>query len=75
MAIGNILPTFGIFYDHLAHFVLIWYILCKFGTFFVHLVHFFRFWHHLRRSNPVTDLFALFTASRGKKHVGISTEA
>jgi hypothetical protein len=26
MAIWNILRTFGIFYDHLVHFVLIWYI-------------------------------------------------
>jgi hypothetical protein len=26
MAIGNILHTFGIFYDHLVQFVLIWYI-------------------------------------------------
>jgi hypothetical protein len=26
MTIGNILRTFGIFYDYLVHFVLIWYI-------------------------------------------------
>jgi hypothetical protein len=26
MAIWNILRTFGIFYDHLLHFVFIWYI-------------------------------------------------
>jgi hypothetical protein len=26
MAIWNILRTFGIFYDHLVHFVLVWYI-------------------------------------------------
>jgi hypothetical protein len=26
MAIWNILQTFGIFYDHLVHFVFIWYI-------------------------------------------------
>jgi hypothetical protein len=26
MVIWNILQTFGIFYDHLVHFVLIWYI-------------------------------------------------
>jgi hypothetical protein len=26
MAIWNILPKFGIFYDHLVHFVFIWYI-------------------------------------------------
>jgi hypothetical protein len=25
MAIGNILQTFGIVYDHLVHFVFIWY--------------------------------------------------
>jgi hypothetical protein len=31
MAVWNILQTFGIFYDHLAHFVLIWYIFCRFG--------------------------------------------
>jgi hypothetical protein len=30
MAIWNILQTFGIFYDHLVHFV---FILCSFGTF------------------------------------------
>jgi hypothetical protein len=36
MTIWNILRTFGIFYDHLVHFVVfIWYILlCSFGTFF-----------------------------------------
>jgi hypothetical protein len=26
MAIWNVLLAFGIFYDHLVHFVLIWYI-------------------------------------------------
>jgi hypothetical protein len=26
LALWNILQTFGIFYDHLVHFVLIWYI-------------------------------------------------
>jgi hypothetical protein len=31
MAIGNILRTFGIFYDHLVHFVFIWYFLSGFG--------------------------------------------
>jgi hypothetical protein len=31
MAIWNILPTFGIFYDHLVHIVLIWYISSVFG--------------------------------------------
>jgi hypothetical protein len=31
MAIWNILQTFGIFYNHLAHFVLIWYIFFRFG--------------------------------------------
>jgi hypothetical protein len=31
MAIWNILWTFGIFYDHLAHCVFIWYILSGFG--------------------------------------------
>jgi hypothetical protein len=31
MAIKNILQTFGIFYDHLVHFVLIWYIFSGFG--------------------------------------------
>jgi hypothetical protein len=34
MTIWSILRTFGIFYDHLVHFVFIWYILCSFGTFF-----------------------------------------
>jgi hypothetical protein len=38
MAIWNILRKLGIFYDHLVHFVFIWYILCSFGTFF-------RFWY------------------------------
>jgi hypothetical protein len=60
MAIGNILWTFGIFYDiwyilcsfgtfcvHLVHFVLIWYILCSFGTFCVNLVHFVFIWYIL----------------------------
>jgi hypothetical protein len=28
----NILQSFGIFYDHLVHFVFIWYILCLFGS-------------------------------------------
>jgi hypothetical protein len=28
MVIWNILRTFGLFYDHLVHFVFIWYILC-----------------------------------------------
>jgi hypothetical protein len=36
MAIGNIWQTFGIFYDHLLHFVSTWYI-------------FFRFWYHVPR--------------------------
>jgi hypothetical protein len=31
MAIWNILPTFGIFYDHLVQFVFIWYIFSGFG--------------------------------------------
>jgi hypothetical protein len=31
MAIGNILWTFGIFYDHLVHFVILWYFLSGFG--------------------------------------------
>jgi hypothetical protein len=31
MAIWNILQTFGIFYDHLVHFVFIWYIFSGFG--------------------------------------------
>jgi hypothetical protein len=50
MAIWNISQTFGIFFDHLVHFVFIWYILCSSGdilcssgTFCVHLVHFFGF--------------------------------
>jgi hypothetical protein len=29
--IRKILPTFGIFYDHLVHFVIIWYIYSDFG--------------------------------------------
>jgi hypothetical protein len=32
MATSNILRTFWIFYDHLAHFVFIWYIFSGFGT-------------------------------------------
>jgi hypothetical protein len=35
-AIWNI---FGIFYDHLVHFMFIWYILCSFGTFSRFLYH------------------------------------
>jgi hypothetical protein len=35
---GYILWPFGIFYDHLVHFVFIWYVLCSFGTFFPFLV-------------------------------------
>jgi hypothetical protein len=31
MCISNILWTFVIFYDHLAHFVFIWYIFSGFG--------------------------------------------
>jgi hypothetical protein len=31
MAIWNVLWTFGIFYDHLVHFVFIWYIFSGFG--------------------------------------------
>jgi hypothetical protein len=31
MAFGNILQTFGIFYDYLIHFMFIWYILSGFG--------------------------------------------
>jgi hypothetical protein len=38
MAIWNILLRFGKCYDHLVHFVFIWYILCSFGTFFTVLV-------------------------------------
>jgi hypothetical protein len=34
MAIWNILQTFGICYDHLVHFVLIWYIFPGFGIMF-----------------------------------------
>jgi hypothetical protein len=44
--------------------VFIWYISLGFGII-----------SEEKSGNPVTDLFALFTASRGKKHVGISTEA
>jgi hypothetical protein len=36
MAIRNILQTLDTFYDHLVHFVFIWY-------------HFFRFWYHVPR--------------------------
>jgi uncharacterized membrane protein len=32
MAIWNILQTFGIFYDHLVHFVFIWYIFSSLGN-------------------------------------------
>jgi hypothetical protein len=32
-AFGNSLWTFGIFYDHLVHFMLIWYIFSGFGIF------------------------------------------
>jgi hypothetical protein len=35
MAIWNILPIFGIFYDHLVHFVLIWYIFTGFGIMYL----------------------------------------
>jgi hypothetical protein len=35
MAIWNILPTFGIFYDQLVHLMTV---LCSFGTFFPVLV-------------------------------------
>jgi hypothetical protein len=31
MAIWNILPIFGIFYNHLVHSVFIWYIFPRFG--------------------------------------------
>jgi hypothetical protein len=31
IAVWNILRTFGIFYDHLVHFVFIWYIFSSFG--------------------------------------------
>jgi hypothetical protein len=31
MSIWDILQTFGKFYDHLEHFVFIWYILSGFG--------------------------------------------
>jgi hypothetical protein len=31
LAIWNILQTFGIFYEHLVHFPLIWYIFSSFG--------------------------------------------
>jgi hypothetical protein len=42
MATWNVLWIFGIFSDHLVHFVFIWYILYSFGTFF-------RFWYHVPR--------------------------
>jgi hypothetical protein len=42
MAIWNILRTFGIFYDHLVHFVFIWYIFSGFGIM-----------HQERSGNPV----------------------
>jgi hypothetical protein len=48
MAIWNILRTFGIFYDHMVHFLFIWYIL-------------FRFWYQVPRkiwqpwSPPATE--------------------
>jgi hypothetical protein len=32
MTFWNILQTFGIFYDHLVHFVFIWYNFSGFGT-------------------------------------------
>jgi hypothetical protein len=32
MAIWNILPSFGIFYDHLEYCTIIWYILRPFGN-------------------------------------------
>jgi hypothetical protein len=41
MVIWNILWRFGIFYDHLVHFVFIW----RFGIFYDHLVHFVFIWY------------------------------
>jgi hypothetical protein len=35
MAIANILRTFGIFYEHLVHFVLFWYIFSRFGSIYL----------------------------------------
>jgi hypothetical protein len=45
MAICKNFRRFGIFYGHLVHFVLVWYISCSFGTFCVHLVHFVFIWY------------------------------
>jgi hypothetical protein len=48
MATWNILQTFGIFYDHLVHFVFIWYIF-PVWVHFSGLGTFFRFWYHVPR--------------------------
>jgi hypothetical protein len=46
MVILSILRPNGIlFYGHLVHFVVIWYILWSFGTFGGHLVHFVVIWY------------------------------
>jgi hypothetical protein len=44
MAVCNILWTFGKFYEHLVHFVLIWYIFSSFGI-----------TYQEKSANPVTD--------------------
>jgi hypothetical protein len=49
MAIWNILRIFGTFYDHLVHFVFIWYILYSFWCILYSFGTFFRFWYHVPR--------------------------
>jgi hypothetical protein len=47
MSIQNILQTFRIFYDHLVHFVFIWYIFSGFGIM-----------NHDKSGNPARDNIA-----------------
>jgi hypothetical protein len=51
MAIWNILRTYGIFYDHLAQFVFIWYIFFAFGIM-----------HQEKSGNPGRQHFYLSSA-------------
>jgi hypothetical protein len=44
----------GLFYDHLAYFTAIWYILRPFGTFYSHLVYSFLFLVSCTNKNPAT---------------------
>jgi hypothetical protein len=55
MAIYNILWTFGLFYDHLVHFVYFWYIFSGFGFMYLE-----------KSGNP-----GLVNEKRGMKKVGL----